>query len=45
MRAPGFAHLHGLDFMARMLADVVTTTGTQDIILGGVDRKYETKQI
>ena len=40
IRAPGFAHLQGLDFMARghMLADVVTMIGTQDIVFGEVDR-------
>jgi len=40
IRAPGFMHLQGLDFMARghMLADVVTIIGTQDIVFGEVDR-------
>ncbi|MBK8455301.1 MAG: NADH-quinone oxidoreductase subunit D [Thiofilum sp.] len=40
IRAPGFAHLSGLDEMARghMLADVVTLIGTQDIVFGEVDR-------
>lgn len=40
IRAPGFAHLQGLDFMSRghMLADVVTMIGTQDIVFGEVDR-------
>ena len=40
IRAPGFAHLQGLDFMskAHMLADVVTIIGTQDIVFGEVDR-------
>lgn len=40
IRAPGFAHLQGLDMMARhhMLADVVTMIGTQDIVFGEVDR-------
>jgi NADH dehydrogenase (ubiquinone) Fe-S protein 2 len=40
IRAPGFAHLQGLDFMAKnhMLADVVTIIGTQDIVFGEVDR-------
>ena len=40
IRAPGFAHLQTLDFMARnhMLADVVTIIGTQDIVFGEVDR-------
>jgi NADH dehydrogenase (ubiquinone) Fe-S protein 2 len=40
IRAPGFAHLQGIDFMSRnhMLADVVTIIGTQDIVFGEVDR-------
>jgi len=40
IRAPGFTHLQGLDFMARghMIADVVTIIGTQDIVFGEVDR-------
>jgi len=40
IRAPGFSHIQGLDFMARghMLADVVTIIGTQDIVFGEVDR-------
>jgi len=40
IRAPGFAHLQGLDFMAKghMIADVVTIIGTQDIVFGEVDR-------
>lgn len=40
IRAPGFAHLQGIDFMARnhMLADVVTIIGTQDIVFGEIDR-------
>lgn len=40
IRAPGFAHLAGLDFMARghMIADVVALIGTQDIVFGEVDR-------
>jgi NADH dehydrogenase (ubiquinone) Fe-S protein 2 len=40
IRAPGFAHLQGLDVMAKghMLADVVTIIGTQDIVFGEVDR-------
>ena len=40
IRAPGFAHLQGLDTMCRnhMLADVVTIIGTQDIVFGEVDR-------
>jgi len=40
IRAPGFAHLQGIDFMSRghFLADVVTIIGTQDIVFGEVDR-------
>ena len=40
IKAPGFVHLQGLDFMARghMIADVVTIIGTQDIVFGEVDR-------
>lgn len=40
IRAPGFMHLQGLDFMSRnhMIADVVTIIGTQDIVFGEVDR-------
>ena len=40
IRAPGFAHLHALDEMARghMIADVVAIIGTQDIVFGEVDR-------
>ena len=40
IRAPGFAHLQGLDFMSKnhMIADVVTIIGTQDIVFGEIDR-------
>ena len=40
IRAPGFVHLQGLDFMSQnhMLADIVTIIGTQDIVFGEVDR-------
>ena len=40
LRAPGFAHLQALDEMSRghMIADVVTTIGTQDIVFGEIDR-------
>ena len=40
IRAPGFAHMAGLDEMVRghMIADVVTIIGTQDIVFGEVDR-------
>lgn len=40
IKAPGFAHLGGLDFMSKehMMADVVAIIGTQDIVFGEVDR-------
>ena len=40
VKAPGFAHLQALDWMARghLIADVVTIIGTQDIVFGEVDR-------
>nr|QQV73198.1 NADH dehydrogenase subunit 7 [Citrus maxima] len=40
IRAPGSAHLQGLDSMSKhhMPADVVTIIGTQDIVSGEVDR-------
>ena len=40
IKAPGFLHLQGLDFMSRnhMIADVVTIIGTQDIVFGEIDR-------
>jgi NADH:ubiquinone oxidoreductase subunit D len=40
IKAPGFLHLQGLDFMSKdhLLADVVTIIGTQDIVFGEVDR-------
>ena len=40
IKAPGFAHLQGLDFMSRghMLADVVTNIGSLDIVFGEIDR-------
>jgi NADH-quinone oxidoreductase subunit D len=40
IRAPGFAHLSGIDEMAKghMLADVVAIIGTQDIVFGEIDR-------
>jgi NADH dehydrogenase (ubiquinone) Fe-S protein 2 len=40
LRAPGFAHLQSLEFMAvdHMIADVVTIIGTQDIVFGEIDR-------
>lgn len=40
IKAPGFIHLQAIDFMTQghLLADVVTTIGTQDIVFGEVDR-------
>jgi NADH-quinone oxidoreductase subunit D len=40
IRAPGFAHLQGMDFMCRksMLADVSAILGSIDIVFGEVDR-------
>ncbi|MBI2235187.1 MAG: NADH-quinone oxidoreductase subunit D [Micavibrio aeruginosavorus] len=40
VRAPGFAHLAGLDFMSRghMLADAVSVIGSLDIVFGEIDR-------
>jgi len=40
IRAPGFFHLQGLEWMAKshLLADLVTIIGTQDIVFGEVDR-------
>lgn len=40
IRAPGYAHLQGLDFMSRghLLADVTTLIGTQDVVFGEIDR-------
>lgn len=40
IKAPGFAHLQGLDFMSRghMLADVVSNIGSLDIVFGEIDR-------
>jgi NADH dehydrogenase (ubiquinone) Fe-S protein 2 len=40
IRAPGFAHLQGLNFMSKyhMIADIVTIIGTQDIVFGEIDR-------
>jgi len=40
IKAPGFAHLQGLEFMTynHMLADIVTIIGTLDIVFGEVDR-------
>jgi NADH-quinone oxidoreductase subunit D len=40
IRAPGFAHMQGMDFMCRghMLADVAGVLGSLDIVFGEVDR-------
>jgi len=40
IRAPGFAHLQGMDFMCKghMLADVSAIMGSIDIVFGEVDR-------
>jgi NADH dehydrogenase (ubiquinone) Fe-S protein 2 len=40
IKAPGFAHLQGLNYMAKghLIADVVTIIGTQDIVFGEIDR-------
>ncbi len=40
IKAPGFAHLQGLEFMSKghMLADVSAIIGTLDIVFGEIDR-------
>lgn len=40
IRAPGFAHLQGLNILTNkyMLADLVTVIGTADIVFGEIDR-------
>lgn len=40
IKAPGFAHLQGLDFMAKghLMADVVTIISTLDVVFGEIDR-------
>jgi NADH dehydrogenase (ubiquinone) Fe-S protein 2 len=40
IRAPGFAHLQSLDYMSRdhLIADLVTIVGTQDLVLGEIDK-------
>jgi NADH-quinone oxidoreductase subunit D len=40
IRAPGFAHMQGVDFMSKghLLADVAAIVGTIDIVFGEVDR-------
>lgn len=40
IKAPGFLHLQGLNFMSKnlYLADLVTVIGTQDLVFGEIDR-------
>jgi NADH-quinone oxidoreductase subunit D len=40
IKAPGFAHLQGLDFMTRghLMADVVSVISSLDVVFGEVDR-------
>ncbi len=40
IRAPGFPHLAGVDFMSKghFLADAVTIIGTCDVVFGEIDR-------
>jgi NADH-quinone oxidoreductase subunit D len=40
IKAPGFAHLQGLDFMAKghLMADVVTIISSLDLVFGEIDR-------
>jgi NADH-quinone oxidoreductase subunit D len=40
IRAPGFAHLQGLDYMSKghMLADTVAIIGAMDVVFGEIDR-------
>jgi NADH-quinone oxidoreductase subunit D len=40
IKAPGFAHLQGLEFMSKghMIADVVSNIGTLDVVFGEIDR-------
>jgi NADH-quinone oxidoreductase subunit D len=40
IKAPGFAHLQGLDFMSKghMMADVVTIISSLDLVFGEIDR-------
>lgn len=40
IRAPGFAHLQGLDFMAKghLMSDVVIIIATLDVVFGEIDR-------
>ena len=36
LRAPGFFHLHGINYLAKghLIADVVTIVGTLDLVFG-----------
>ena len=40
IKAPGFAHLQGLDFMTRghLMADVVSVISSLDVVFGEIDR-------
>jgi NADH:ubiquinone oxidoreductase subunit D len=40
IKAPGFLHLQGIDFMSHLhlLADIVTIVGTLDVVFGEIDR-------
>nr|YP_009004132.1 NADH dehydrogenase subunit 7 [Tsukubamonas globosa]BAO51974.1 NADH dehydrogenase subunit 7 [Tsukubamonas globosa] len=40
IKAPGFAHMQGMDWLARghLIADVVALMGTIDIVFGDIDR-------
>jgi NADH-quinone oxidoreductase subunit D len=40
IRAPGFAHLQGMDFISKghMLADAVAIIGSMDVVFGEIDR-------
>ena len=40
IRAPGFAHLQAINYLAKghLIADVVTIIGTLDIVFGEIDR-------
>ena len=40
LKAPGFSHLYGLNFLSKglFLADLVTIIGTLDLVSGEIDR-------
>jgi NADH-quinone oxidoreductase subunit D len=40
LKAPGFSHLYGLNFLSKglFLADLVTIIGTLDLVFGEIDR-------